>query len=105
LPGVPLSSTNQVLAAGPPAAPTLFVPSPANQAVRLSWTPVDGATAYAIKFGTEADHYPSRVEVGALTAYTITTLTNGKEYHFVVVASNEKGESKASNSMNAVPTP
>jgi hypothetical protein len=45
------------------------------------------------------------VEVGALTAYTITTLTNGKEYHFVVVASNEKGESKASNSMNVVPTP
>jgi hypothetical protein len=43
--------------------------------------------------------------VGALTAYTVTTLTNGKEYHFVVIASNEKGESKPSNAMSAVPGP
>ena len=93
------------MAAGPPTAPTLFVPSPADQAVRLSWTPVEGATAYSIKFGTEAGQYLSRVEVGALTAYTITTLTNGKEYHFVVVASNNKGESKDSNAMNAVSAP
>ena len=42
---------------------------------------------------------------GALTAYTITTLTNGKEYHFEVIATNEKGKSKPSNAMSAVPTP
>jgi len=105
LSGVPVFSTNRVVNSGPPGAPTLFVPSAANQAVRLSWTPVEGATTYAIKFGTEAGQYPSHVQVGALTAYTITTLTNGREYHFVIIASNEKGESKPSNSMNAVPTP
>jgi hypothetical protein len=90
---------------GPPTAPVLYVPSPSNQAVRLSWSPVEGATGYKIIFGTEPDQYPSTIDAGGLTAYTITTLTNGKEYHFAVIATNEKGESKPSNSMNATPAP
>ena len=105
LPGVPVQSAHPVVPARPPTATTLFVPSPGNQAVRLSWSPMEGATSYSVLFGAEAGKYPSRVEVGPLTAYTITTLTNGREYHFVVVASNEKGQSKPSNDMSAVPTP
>ncbi len=106
LAGVPVFSTKEPpVSAGPPAAPTLFVPSPANQAVRLSWSPVEGATGYRIKFSTEPDRYPSTVDAGALTASTVTTLTNGKEYRFVVVAINDRGEGRPSNFVSAVPAP
>jgi len=106
----PLSDTtvapaNRSRSAAPPVSPEILDVSPGSQSVHLGWSAVAGASGYKIKFGTEADQYPTSVDVGSLTAYTVTTLTNGKEYHFVVVAINDQGESKPSNSVSSVPRP
>jgi hypothetical protein len=81
----------------------LFVPTPANHAVRLTWSQVEGATGYRIKFGTEKGAYASTVDAGLLNGYTITTLTNGRQYFFIVEAYNSTGNSVASNEQTAQP--
>jgi O-glycosyl hydrolase len=100
-----ISVPKPVPVSGPPPTPTLFVPTPLNQSVRLSWSPVDGATRYQVRYGTREGEYRSQVDAGTLTAYKITTLTNGTAYYFVVVAVNAAGESKPSNVARAVPEP
>jgi hypothetical protein len=87
----------------PPAAPELFVPTPANHAVRLTWSQVEGSTGYRIKFGTAKGAYASTVDAGLLNGFTITTLTNGKPYFFAVSAYNISGESPVSNEQSALP--
>jgi hypothetical protein len=73
--------------------------------VRLSWSPIDAATAYKVRYGTEEGKYRSEADVGGLTSFKVTTLTNGTTYYFIVVASNNSGESKPSNVMSATPEP
>jgi hypothetical protein len=87
--------------AKPPAAPELFVPTPSNHAVRLTWSRVDGATGYLVKFGAEKGVYVSTVDAGLLNGFTITTLTNGKPYFFAVAAYNSSGVSPVSNEQSA----
>ena len=63
--GVPVISTPELApVTGPPAAPALFVPTPLNQSVRLSWSPVKGATSYRIRYGTQKGEYRSQVDAG-----------------------------------------
>ena len=80
-----------------------FGPVPLNQSVRLTWTPVEGATGYKVRIGTQKGEYRSTFDAGALTAYKVTTLTNETTYYFAVVAYNEHGESKPSNERASVP--
>ena len=87
----------------PPAAPELFVPTPSNHAVRLTWSQVEGSSGYKILYGTEKGVYTSTVDTGALNGYTITTLTNDKRYFFAVIAYNGVGNSALSNEQSASP--
>lgn len=62
------------------------------------------AKGYTVRFGLERDRLASEVNVGNLTAYKMTTLTNNSIYYFSVVAGNDHGKGKASGVVSAMPT-
>jgi Right handed beta helix region len=68
-----------------PTTPTLFTPSPRNQSLALSWTPVDNATSYTIYSGITST---SEIVIPGITTpgYTLTGLTNGQLYMVQVSA-------------------
>ena len=87
-----------------PGSPLLLPPTPLNQGVLLAWSRVDGATGYKLHIGSEKGKYHSTIDAGALTSYHAWTLTNGKTYYFVVDSYNDKGASKPSNEVSAMPS-
>lgn len=87
-----------------PGAPTLTSASPANSSVMLAWSSVAGATGYKVKYGTTSGSYTTTVDVGNVTSYTVTSLTNGTTYYFVVSAYNASGDGSNSSQISATPT-
>ncbi|WNR45243.1 fibronectin type III domain-containing protein [Paenibacillus roseipurpureus] len=85
------------------AAPSLNNPTTSDAQVGLSWSAVSGATGYKVKYGTASGSYSTTVSVGNVTSYTVSSLTNGTTYYFVVTATNSTVESAYSNEKNAVP--
>jgi titin len=92
-----------------PGAPTGVVadPVPAPNAVSLSWTASTRAaqtptTSYTVKVTPTAGtiNYPAN---RTLTNATVTGLTNGTSYSFVVVANNTGGPSADSTPVTATP--
>jgi outer membrane protein assembly factor BamB len=90
-----------------PAAPAnLSAVAGANQ-VSLSWSASTGAASYDIYMGTSTGNEaatPVMAVVSGVTA-TITGLTNGTTYFYVVKAVNAGGSSPASNEASATPLP
>ncbi len=91
---------------GPPAAPAGLAATPGNGQVFLTWSPADGASAYAIYFSTspgvtKADGV--KVASIASTSSIVLGLTNDKPYFFVVTSVNSSGESAESNEVSATP--
>ncbi|MFI5360053.1 MAG: cohesin domain-containing protein, partial [Halanaerobiales bacterium] len=86
-----------------PAAPTLSSAVPGDRSVSLSWSRVDNADGYKVKYGTRSGNYTEEIEVGNRTSYTVSGLTNGTRYYFAVVAYNAAGESRNSNELSATP--
>jgi hypothetical protein len=68
-----------------PAEPVLNTPAPRNESLILSWSAVAGATAYRIHYGI-ASTSEQTVDVGNVTTYTLTGLTNGQTYKVAVSA-------------------
>ena len=64
-------------------APKPQVDSVGNGTVTLSWEPVEGATKYAISSQNPGVNYSLEC---LDTTYTISNLTNGKEYNFLIQA-------------------
>lgn len=90
-----------------PNAPTLNTATAGNAQVALAWSaPGSGTTptGYKVKYGTSAGSYSTTVDVGNVTSYTVTSLTNGTLYYFVVVAYNASGDGANSNELSATPT-
>ena len=92
----------------PPGAPTGLTVTAGNAQVALSWTAVSGASRYTV--------YYSQASIASLTAsgvikvedissaaHTVTALSNGRRYYFVVTATNAGGESAASGEVSATP--
>jgi hypothetical protein len=87
----------------PPAAPTGFNAAPGNGQIGLSWNAVAGATSYTVKYGTATGNYTVTVSNLTSTSTTITPLTNGTPYFFVVSATNGVGEGANSGEISSTP--
>lgn len=98
----------QLGAATPPGAPTGLTATAGNGEVELSWVappnggaPIEG---YTVRWGTAAGGpYPNAMTAIDPSA-TVTGLTNGTEYRFVVSANNSQGEGPNSEEVAATPT-
>ncbi|HVT83413.1 MAG TPA: fibronectin type III domain-containing protein, partial [Phycisphaerae bacterium] len=99
------SEVNAVpVVASAPAAPTGLTASAGNHQVVLNWTAVGGATSYNVKYGTNpGGPYTTTLNV-ATVGTTISNLTNGTPYYFVVSALNANGEGINSTQASATPT-
>ncbi|MGN1422991.1 MAG: fibronectin type III domain-containing protein, partial [Oscillospiraceae bacterium] len=68
--------------------------------VTISWSAVSGATAYTVKGGSNSTVYASSIKS---RSYTVSGLTNGKEYAFRVFAYVDGVWSEASETVLATP--
>ena len=86
-----------------PTAPTNLTATPGNGQVALSWNAASGASSYNVYDSTTSGGPYTKVGSTSNTNSTITGLTNGAVYYFVVTAVNSNGESSYSNQINATP--
>ncbi len=87
-----------------PLPPTNVKATAGDGQVVLSWNAATGATQYTVKQSTVAGGPYTAVETVTGTTATISGLTNGTTYYFVVSASNTVGQSANSAAVSAVPT-
>jgi RHS repeat-associated protein len=98
-------SSNTVVPAGVPFAPSGVSATRGDHAATVTWTAADGngdaVTGNAVKAYAGAT-LVSTTNVGAVTSATVTGLTNGTAYTFTVTATNTVGAGSASAASNAV---
>ncbi|WNR45238.1 fibronectin type III domain-containing protein [Paenibacillus roseipurpureus] len=98
-----ISNEKSATPSAPPAAPIQTTPIVGSGQITVNWNSVSGATSYNVKYGTSSGTYATTVNAGNVTSYTVSGLTNGTTYYFVVTAQNGSGESTDSNQVSAVP--
>ncbi|UOQ48676.1 pectinesterase family protein [Gracilibacillus caseinilyticus] len=93
----------QELSSEIPDTPKNVEANAGDKQVTLSWDQVDGAASYKVKQSTVPGGPYQVVEENEDTNYTVSDLTAGKTYYFVISAKNEDGESFPSTEVSAVP--
>src|ERR1700758_4221946 len=90
-----------------PGAPAGLVASAADTTVSLTWTAVARATSYNVYYSaTSGVTTANGTKVGVTQpSATITGLTNGTTYYFIVTALDSAGESSAAPQVSAKPVP
>ncbi len=68
------------------APPVLAPPVPGNNRLALRWSASPGATGYVIHYRVDGGNDPGEIDVGDVTAYTLTGLENGTDYRIHVTA-------------------
>lgn len=86
-----------------PSAPTNLQATAGNAQAVLTWTASSGATSYNVKFATVSGGPYTTFSSETTTTETVTGLTNGTQYFFVVSAVNTAGESSNSSQVSATP--
>lgn len=72
--------------------------------VELSWSPVPGATTYAVKRSMESGGaYTTLTSTLTASSYTDTSVTNGTIYYYTITALSASGESSPSEEIVANP--
>lgn len=113
------SQTNQIVllpggsaqftptAPGLPTAPTNVSAAPGNQQVILTWNPVLGPSTYNVKWSTTSGGPYVTLTNGVVGSFlTVTGLTNGTSYYFVVSTvqgANQSGPSAEAGTILPVP--
>jgi|GEM_PF-1437327 len=93
----------------PPSAPRTLPPISGNGQITLTWDiPAHVGEGpiidYKVYWGIESGNYSHVLNVGNVLTYTVTGLTNGQRYYFVVTAVNLVGESAKSGEVSATPS-
>ncbi len=88
-----------------PTAPAVVRATADDQAIAISWTPVNGATSYNVYMATTSgvNKTNGTKHTAVSTPFVKTGLTNGTTYYFVVTAVNSAGESSESALASAAP--
>ena len=87
-----------------PAVPLTLAATPRTGRIDLAWSAAQGAQTYNVKRALVSGGPYTVIATGRSAAtYTDTSVVNGTHYHYVVTATNAKGESGASP--EAVGTP
>ncbi|MBF0548116.1 MAG: S8 family serine peptidase [Candidatus Riflebacteria bacterium] len=89
-----------------PPAPTNVAAAAGNSQVTLSWSAVSGATGYNIYWSTSSGVAPTNGAkiAGIASPFTITGLSNGTTYYYVVTALGANdSESQTSSQVSAIP--
>lgn len=75
-------------------------PAPAAS-VGLAWNanPETNISGYRVSYGTTLGTYPSSVNVGTTPSATVSGLSEGTTYYFVVAATNTAGQQSASSAV------
>jgi 6-phosphogluconolactonase (cycloisomerase 2 family)/fibronectin type 3 domain-containing protein len=87
-----------------PAAPTGLVASPAGESsIALSWTASTGTASYTVYYSTSSGVSTSSAAISGLTgsSTTVSGLSVGAKYYFIVSATNATGESSVSGVTSA----
>lgn len=98
-----VASAGGVYADQLPAAPASLTATGAAARVNLSWAAVSGATGYRISRGIASGIYTQFFDLGAVTSYVDTTVTNATPYFYVVAAKNALGTGASSVQKSATP--
>jgi len=85
--------------------PVLQAAEPGNGQVTLRWSPMIGASEYKVFTSLTSGTYEAEPETVARSvySYTVTGLTNGTTYYFVVKAVKEGADTEPSNEKSAIP--
>ncbi|MEZ0391130.1 MAG: arabinofuranosidase catalytic domain-containing protein [Pseudobdellovibrionaceae bacterium] len=76
-----------------------------DQEVTLTWEASANASTYTVHYGTSSGFYPTIFSSSATSPTTVTGLTNGTVYYFMVTAVNEQGTVPASTEFVRMPGP
>ena len=80
-----------------------FIATPAQaQQVQLAWdapvqtngSPVPNLAGYKLYYGSQSGQYPTMIQVGLKTTYTVTNLSAGQTYYFAAKAYDTTGPGK-----------
>ena len=91
--------------ASAPFPPTSLVAAAVSSSViNLTWiAPLEAVTHYAVSYGISSGSYTyGAANIGSVTSYTISELSSGTTYYFVVYAVNDCASSGPSSETSAV---